>query len=50
VNAPLVAAGCLAVLGAAVHGLGGEVLVVRKLAAGMLPPTRFGGPGNDEDG
>jgi hypothetical protein len=44
VNAPLIAAGSLAVLGAAVHGVGGEVLVVRKLAPAMLPPSRFGGP------
>ena len=42
-NAPLIAAGSLAVLGAAVHGVGGEV-VVRKLAPAMLPPSRFGGP------
>jgi hypothetical protein len=45
VNAQLVAAGCLAVLAAAVHGVAGEVLVVRKLAARTLPSTRFGGPG-----
>jgi hypothetical protein len=44
VNAPLIAAGSLAVIGAAVHGVGGEVLVVGKLAPAMLPPSRFGGP------
>jgi hypothetical protein len=44
VNVPLIVAGCLAILGAAVHGVGGEVLVVRRLATGMLPSTRFGGP------
>jgi hypothetical protein len=44
VNAALIAAGCLAILGAAIHGIGGEVLVVRKLSPGMLPSTRFGGP------
>jgi hypothetical protein len=44
VNGPLVAAGCLALVGAAVHGVGGEVLVVRKLSAATLPPSRFGGP------
>src|SRR3954452_25463767 len=44
VNAPLIAAGSLAVFGAAVHGVGGEVLVVAKLAPAMLPPSRFGGP------
>jgi hypothetical protein len=45
VNVPLVVAGSLAILGAAVHGVGGEVLVVRKLSPGMLPSSRFGGPG-----
>jgi hypothetical protein len=44
VNAPLIVAGSLAVLGAAVHGVGGEVLVVRKLSLGVLPSSRFGGP------
>ena len=43
-NGPLVAAGCLALVGAAVHGVGGEVLVVRKLSPATLPPSRFGGP------
>jgi hypothetical protein len=43
-NVPLIAAGSLAILGAVVHGVGGEVLVVRKLSPGMLPSTRFGGP------
>ena len=43
-NVPLVAAGSLAVLGAAIHGVGGEVLVVRKLSPAMLPSSRFGGP------
>src|SRR4051795_4828684 len=43
-NAPLIAAGSLALIGAAVHGVGGEVLVVGKLAPAMLPPSRFGGP------
>jgi hypothetical protein len=43
VNVPLIVAGCLAVLGAAIHGVGGEV-VVRKLSPAMLPPSRFGGP------
>jgi hypothetical protein len=45
VNVPLIVAGSLAVLAAAVHGVGGEVLVVRKLSPGVLPSTRFGGPG-----
>ena len=44
-NVPLIVAGSLAILGAAVHGAGGEILVVRKLAPGMLPSSRFGGPG-----
>jgi hypothetical protein len=44
VNLPLIVAGCLAILGAAIHGVGGEVLVVRKLSPGMLPSSRFGGP------
>src|SRR2546423_12856247 len=44
VNVPLIVAGSLALLGAAIHGVGGEVLVVRKLSLGMLPSSRFGGP------
>jgi hypothetical protein len=43
-NAPLVVAGSLAALGAAIHGVAGEVLVVRNLAPGTLPSSRFGGP------
>lgn len=43
-NVPLIVAGSLVVLGAAIHGVGGEVLVVRKLSLGMLPSSRFGGP------
>jgi hypothetical protein len=45
VNVPLIVAGSLALLGAAIHGVGGELLVVRKLSPGMLPSSRFGGPG-----
>ena len=44
VNAPLIVAGFLAILGAAIHGVGGELLVVRKLSPGTLPSSRFGGP------
>jgi hypothetical protein len=44
VNVPLIAAGALALVGAAVHGAGGEILVVRKLSPEALPSTRFGGP------
>lgn len=43
-NAPLIVAGSLAILGAAIHGVGGEVSVVRRLSPGMLPSSRFGGP------
>ena len=41
---PLIVAGSLAVLGAAVHGVGGELLVVRNLSPATLPGSRFGGP------
>jgi hypothetical protein len=44
VNVPLLVAGSLAILGAAIHGVGGEVLVVRKLSPATLPSSRFGGP------
>jgi hypothetical protein len=43
VNGALIAAGCLAVLAAAVHGVAGERLVVRRLSAGTLPSSPFGG-------
>ncbi len=43
-NVPLIVAGSIAIIGAAVHGAAGEVLVVRKLSPGMLPSSRFGGP------
>lgn len=43
-NVPLIVAGSLALIGAALHGVGGEVLVVRKLSPERLPPSRFGGP------
>ena len=42
-NVALVAAGSLAIFAAAVHGVGGELLVVRKLSPGELPSSRFGG-------
>jgi len=45
VNIPLIVAGSLAILGAAIHGAAGEALVVRKLSPGTLPTTRFGGSG-----
>jgi hypothetical protein len=44
VKVPLIVAGSLATVGAAVHGVGGDVLVVRRLSPGMLPSSRFGGP------
>jgi len=43
-NAQLICAGSLAVLGAAIHGVGGELLVVRRLSPQMLSPSPFGGP------
>ena len=43
-NVPLLIAGGLALFAAAVHGLAGEVLVVRPLPTEELPGTRFGGP------
>ena len=44
VNVPLIIAGSLALIGAVVHGVGGELLIVRKLSPPTLPPSRFGGP------
>src|SRR5213083_2391924 len=44
VNVPLIVAGSLAILGAAIHGVGGEILVVRRLSPGMLTSSPFGGP------
>ena len=43
-NVPLIVAGSLAVVGAAIHGVGGEVLVVKKLSPEALPSSAFGGP------
>jgi hypothetical protein len=43
-DVPLIIAGSLAILGAGIHGLGGELIVVRKLSPETLPPTSFGGP------
>ena len=43
-NVPLIVAGCILVLATAVHGAGGEILVVRKLSLEVLPGTSFGGP------
>jgi hypothetical protein len=44
VNIPLMLAGSLALLAAAIHGIVGEVAVVRRLGGQKLPPSRFGGP------
>src|SRR5204862_3903290 len=43
-NAQLICAGCLVVAGSAIHGVGGELLVVRRLSPEMLSPSPFGGP------
>ena len=43
-NVPLVVAGTVGILGAAIHGVGGEVLVMRQLSPVTLPSTCFGGP------
>ena len=40
----LIAGGCLGLLAAAIHGIAGEVRVVRKLSLETLPRTSFGGP------
>jgi hypothetical protein len=45
VSVPLLLAGSLALVAAGVHGVGGEVLVVRRLSPASLPGSRFGGPG-----
>ncbi|HEY4428931.1 MAG TPA: hypothetical protein VGN08_12070 [Solirubrobacteraceae bacterium] len=44
-SAQLIAAGSLAVVGALVHGVGGELLVVRGLSPEALSPSSLGGPG-----
>ena len=43
-NVPLFVAGLLALAAAAIHGIAGERLVLRKLWQEPLPPTRLGGP------
>ena len=43
-NIPLILAGSLAVLGATIHGAGGELIVMKKLPVGVLPASPFGGP------
>ena len=43
-DVPLIVAGALSLVAAAIHGAGGDILVVRKLSTDVLPRTRFGGP------
>ena len=43
-NVPLIVAGSIGILAAGVHGVGGEILVVRKLSLGTLSSSPFGGP------
>lgn len=42
-NGAYLAAGVVALLAAAIHGGLGETMVVRKIGAGALPRTRWGG-------
>lgn len=44
VNVVLIVAGSFALLAAAIHGIAGDLLVVRKLSLQALPATRFGSP------
>lgn len=41
---PLIVAGSLGVVGTAIHGIAGELLVLRRLSPQLLPPSRLGGP------
>ena len=43
-NVALLLAGVLSFVAAAIHGIAGDVLVVRRLEVGTLPSTPFGGP------
>jgi hypothetical protein len=45
VTPQFIVAGTLALVGAAIHGGGGEAMVLRRLFSGELPSTPFGGPG-----
>jgi hypothetical protein len=42
-DVPLIVGGSIAILGAAIHGAGGEILVVRNLSPETLPSSPFGG-------
>ena len=43
-NIPLLLAGVLSFAGAAIHGVAGDMLLVRRIDTAALPRTRFGGP------
>jgi hypothetical protein len=43
-NAALIVAGCIGLLAAGIHGVAGELLVVRKLSLDRLAASPFGGP------
>jgi hypothetical protein len=42
-DVPLTIAGSISLLAAAIHGIAGEIIVVRRLSPDALPPSRFGG-------
>ena len=42
-DVPLIVAGLLGLITASIHGIGGELWVVRRLSLDTLPSTRFGG-------
>jgi hypothetical protein len=43
-DVPLVVAGSIGLVATAIHGVAGELVVVRKLSPATLPASRFGGP------
>jgi hypothetical protein len=43
-NVPLIIAGAVGIVAAGIHGVAGELLVVRKLSLDRLAPSPFGGP------
>jgi hypothetical protein len=44
VSAALIAAGCIALLATAIHGVVGDRIVVQRLSRETLAASRFGGP------
>ena len=44
-NTQFLIAGVVALVAAGIHGVAGEMLILRRLSAGELPSSRFGGPG-----